>query len=276
MSMRSIPVRYWASFSCVGLISAATLFAISLTPSLLPRVAGQQGVLSGIALAVGYGLGVLIMGLWHYLELPALRGRARRVLQWLTALGVAVLVVTFLWRTTIWQNSVRGLMEMEPLEGTYRPKVIALALVIGAGLVAAGRLLLRLFGMVDRRLRRIVPRRVSNVLSVLIVGTVLILIVNGVIARFGLRVADAAFLQIDELDDEDEISRPPPRPVFRERCVAHSVAHDRTPRQGVHRCGSGRRRSGRVLGRTGPATDPRLRRAAIGRQGQGSRRAGPR
>ncbi len=208
MSLRSIPGRYWASFSFVGLVSAAIFFSISLTPSLLPRTYVFQGVLSGIALAVGYGVGVFLVRLWRYLKLPEAGHRVERVIKWLAALGIAVLAIIFLWRTTVWQNSIRGLMEMEPLETAYPTSVTVIAVVLGALLIAAGRLLHRCFDLVNRRLERVVPRRVSNILSVLIIGGLLILIGNGVLARGALRAADAAFLQIDKYVDEDEIPRP--------------------------------------------------------------------
>ena len=96
--MRSKLGRYCASFSFVGLVSAAVLFAISLTPSLLPRIYVVQGLLSGIALAVGYGIGVLVAWLWQYLELPEPRGRVASALKWLATLGAVVLGVIFLWR----------------------------------------------------------------------------------------------------------------------------------------------------------------------------------
>ena len=41
--------RYWASFSFVGLAVATIFFALSLTPSLLPRHFAAEGVLAGIA-----------------------------------------------------------------------------------------------------------------------------------------------------------------------------------------------------------------------------------
>jgi uncharacterized membrane protein len=62
--LRKWLVSYAASFSFVGLAVATLAFAASLTPSLLPRNLGVQGVLSGFALAVGYGVGVFCVLLW--------------------------------------------------------------------------------------------------------------------------------------------------------------------------------------------------------------------
>ena len=115
MRFPSWPRRYWSSFSYVGLILAAFFFAASLSPSLLPRIYIVQGLLSGLALAIGYGVGVFAMWLWHYLELPQPGDQIQRRAKWLTTLGVALFSCTYLWRATVWQNSIRELMEMEPL-----------------------------------------------------------------------------------------------------------------------------------------------------------------
>ena len=51
-------LRLWYSFSAGGLLVGTLFFAASLTPSLIPRTYLTQGVLSGCALAAGYGVGV--------------------------------------------------------------------------------------------------------------------------------------------------------------------------------------------------------------------------
>jgi uncharacterized membrane protein len=51
--------RLWRSFSPAGMVLGTLFFAASLTPSLIPRTYLTQGVLSGCAMAAGYGLGVL-------------------------------------------------------------------------------------------------------------------------------------------------------------------------------------------------------------------------
>ncbi|MGL4436490.1 MAG: alpha/beta-hydrolase N-terminal domain-containing protein, partial [Giesbergeria sp.] len=43
-----------------GLVLGTLFFAASLTPSLTPRITVAQAVLSGMCLAAGYGLGVLL------------------------------------------------------------------------------------------------------------------------------------------------------------------------------------------------------------------------
>jgi uncharacterized membrane protein len=124
--------RCWATFSYVGLVIATLSFAASLTPSLLPRHFVVQDILSGFALAAGYGVGVLVVWLWRYLELPKPNAHVEHISKRLTTIGVALVAVTFLWRATVWQNSIRQFMEMEPLATAYPWRVALIACLTAA------------------------------------------------------------------------------------------------------------------------------------------------
>jgi uncharacterized membrane protein len=66
------------SLHVFGLAVGVLFFAASLTPSLLPRPTWIQGVLSGVVLSVGYGLGVLGVWIWKYLQFPMALGHLYR------------------------------------------------------------------------------------------------------------------------------------------------------------------------------------------------------
>ncbi len=195
--------RFWATFSFVGLAVATLFFAVSLTPSLLPRHFVVQGLLTGIALAVGYGVGVFCVWLWQYLELPKPKGNIERIGKRLSAVVVAVIAASFLWRATVWQNSLRQLMEMEPVETSYPWLIALIACLTAALLILTLRGLRNCWKFVNRQVNQVVPRRVSYVLSTLIIGVILLLMINHVFARIALNIADAVFLQIDEFIDEN-------------------------------------------------------------------------
>jgi uncharacterized membrane protein len=195
--------RFWATFSFVGLAVATLFFAVSLTPSLLPRHFVVQGLLTGIALAVGYGVGVFYVWLWQYLELPKPKGNIERIGKRLSAVVVAVIATSFLWRATVWQNSLRQLMEMEPVETSYPWLIALIACLTAALLILTFRGLRKCWKFVNRLVNQVVPRRVSYVLSTLIIGVILLLMINHVFARIALNIADAVFLQIDEFIDEN-------------------------------------------------------------------------
>ena len=109
--------RVGASFSFIGLVVGALFFSASLSPSLLPRNYVVQGLLSGLALAVGYGLGICMAWLWRYMELPPPAAAVGRVIKRSTAVGVALIAVLSLWRATVWQDSIRDHIEWFRAEG---------------------------------------------------------------------------------------------------------------------------------------------------------------
>src|SRR5262245_29682526 len=115
----------WHSFSTCGLVLGTLFFAASLTPSLLPRSYLTQGLLSGFSRAAGYGIGVFGHWLWIYLELPLARGHLLRLAKLAAAVTSAVVAVIFLWQAARWQNSIRVLMELEPVD-TAHPLEVAL------------------------------------------------------------------------------------------------------------------------------------------------------
>ena len=59
--------RILASFSFVGLTFGLMLFCASLTPLLLPRESIDQGVLSGLVFAAGYGIGRAWHVIWTFM-----------------------------------------------------------------------------------------------------------------------------------------------------------------------------------------------------------------
>src|SRR5262245_41387887 len=99
-------------FSTVGLALGTLLVACSLTPSLLPRSVGFQGVVSGISMTLGYALGHASAWLWSYVELPSPSARHRRRVTIAVAAICVAVAAAFLGRATGWQNAVRALMGM--------------------------------------------------------------------------------------------------------------------------------------------------------------------
>lgn len=195
--------RLLIAFSFWGLLMASLFFAASLTPSLLPRHYAVQGILSGMALAVGYGVGVFLVWLWHYMELPVFGDRVQRTSKGLTAAFAAVVMISFLWQTTEWSNSVRRLMEMEPVETAYPWRVGAIAILVGVALIMAMRGLRFCWRYVNRKLTAFIPRRIAHVLSTVLIGFAVLVIANDVVARFALTTADVIFLEIDKRVDDD-------------------------------------------------------------------------
>ena len=182
-----------------GLLTGTVFFALSLTPSLLPRSALTQGFVSGLSLAAGYGVGVLGHALWRYLELPAFPPAVRRAVNALVAAACVLMAAYFLWRASGWQDSIRALMGMEPSEGT-RPLAVG---VIAVAVFAVVLLIARAFRLtsvgVSRLLARYVPQRVSVLVGALVAAIAFWSIIDGVLLGFVLRVVDGSFQQVDAL-----------------------------------------------------------------------------
>lgn len=192
----------WKSFSFVGLVIGTLFFAASLTPSLLPRHYAVQGVLSGIALGIGYALGVSIVLFWKYLEIPDFSHRVQRVGKAISSVGVAIVAVVFLSYAVVWQNSIRSLMQMEPVASADPIRVLLIAIVTATLLVGVARGLRYIWQVVDRQIRKVAPRRVSTALSFAFLAISLFLLTNEVVLRVALDAADATFLKLDEAVEE--------------------------------------------------------------------------
>lgn len=160
-----------------------------------------QGALSGLTLAIGYGVGVFGCWLWSYLELPVPGQRHARIAR-NVAVAVCVLVAGyFLLQAMAWQNSIRELMEMESLDGRQPFKVGSLALVVFLVLMVLARAFQVVFGFLSRRLGSRIPRRIANALAVFLGALVFWSAINGVIFRQGLRIADSSYEAFDSLAD---------------------------------------------------------------------------
>lgn len=189
----------WHPFSNSGLVLGTLLFAASLTPSLLPRNVLTQGVVSGCSLAAGYGIGVLASWLRDYMEFPQIKGRFVRLAKLIAATGCAMVAAICLWQAAGWQNSIRTLMELELVDTAYPLKVIPIALAVFAILIALARFFQLMLHFVTIRVNRLLPRRVSQVIGVVAAVALFWSVINGVLFRGALVVADASYREFDKL-----------------------------------------------------------------------------
>ncbi|MBW7964351.1 alpha/beta-hydrolase family protein [Bradyrhizobium sp. BR 10261] len=177
----------------------ALFFAAALTPTLIPRSYLTQGALAGGCFAIGYFAGVLWRRLWHYLELPEPSARARSVANALVASGCLLVVVAALWRTTAWQNAIRGVMKMAPVETAHPLKVCLIALITFVVLLVLGRLFALLAYILAVGARRIIPRKVATVIGVIVAGLLFWSIANNLLIRTAFNALDSSFRELDVL-----------------------------------------------------------------------------
>ncbi len=204
--------RFRASLSTPGLLTGTLFFAASLSPSLLPRPYVMQGILSGFSLAAGYGIGVGGRWLWSYVELPLPGRRVQRIaLRVATVVCVATALI-FLWQASEWQDSIRTLMELEPVETTRPVQVGALGFLVFTILLALARLFHLTFRTISGRLGLHIPAHVANVVGLFVSAMIFWAVIDGVVFRYALRAADSSFRQIDaRMEPEVEAPRAPSR-----------------------------------------------------------------
>lgn len=233
--MRRLIFALLRSLSVIGLAIGFAFFAASLTPSLMPRSFVVQGVLSGISAAVGYLVGVMLVWLWTYMELP--RPRAGLPVYRAVVLVLGILAaIGFLWQAAGWQNSIRDLWHMEPVETADPFKLAGIAFLVFMVGILIGRLFLFTWRWFSRRLARYVPQRVSNVIGGVIAIALFWSVVEGVLLRAGLHLADSSFQKVDALIEADV---PQPTASGKTGSPASLVAWNGLGRQGRHFVDSG-------------------------------------
>ncbi|WP_441239248.1 alpha/beta hydrolase [Bradyrhizobium sp. 930_D9_N1_4] len=190
----------------------ALFFAAALTPTLIPRSYLTQGALAGGCFAIGYLTGVLWRRLWHYLELPEPSPRARSMANALAAAGCLLVVIIALGRTAEWQNSIRTVMKMAPVETAHPLKVCAIALLTFVVLLVLGRLFVLVSRFLAGRKGRIIPRKLANVLGVLVAALLFWSIASNVLINTAFNALDSSFRELDALQEPER-----PQPAGAER-----------------------------------------------------------
>jgi uncharacterized membrane protein len=184
---------------------------LSLTPSLLPRGALFQGLVSGFSGAVGYGLGVFAVWLVRYM---AGRQSSPPPPRWawlvLVPVGAVGLVAMAIW-FHVWQDDVRDLMGVEHLKWYDYPLAGALSLVVLFAVVELGQFTRWLVRFLVGQLDRIAPFRLSATIVVVVLVTLTITLLNGVVLKFAMRTMNNTFASANEEMNPD--TAPPKTPL---------------------------------------------------------------
>ena len=200
--------RYTFTGTAVGML----LLWLSLTPSLLPRGPLFQGIVSGAAGAIGYGLGVFVVWLVRFMQSrpdsPAPPRWAWPILVAVGALGLVLGIVYFRY----WQDHVRDLMGVPRLPWYNYIQAGLLAVVVLFAFIEIGQLIGRLVRFLARQLGRVAPPRVSFVVTMILVVSVGIALLNGVVVRGGMSVLNKTFSAVN---DETDPNHPPPTTPLR-------------------------------------------------------------
>ena len=202
----------------------------------MPRSYLIQGILAGGSAAFGYGIGFVLQWLWSYLGLPFLsRGAGRRLRNAALLLCLAVAILS-LWWAADWQNSIRLLWGMQPLQ-TGEPIWLGLiALVFCAILLLLGHLFARTYRVLSRLLDCYVPPRVSRVIGAVLAIALFWSLAEGIFFKGVLRVMDSS---LRELDAAMEDNLAVPTDPMKTGSAASLIRWDDLGRQGRRYIASG-------------------------------------
>ena len=182
-----------------------------MTPSLLPRGALFQGLVSGCSGTIGYGLGVFAVWLVRYMRTKdSSPPPPRWAWKVLIPIGVVGMVLMAIW-FHVWQDDVRNLMGVRHLKWYDYPLAGVLSLVVLFTLVEIGQLIRMLFSFLVEQLDRIAPFRVSATIVVVLLAVLTITLLNGVVVKFAMRTMNNTFASVNNEMNPD--TAPPKTPL---------------------------------------------------------------
>lgn len=179
------------ALSPVGVLIGATMFALSLTPSMVPRGPEIQGALGGIVFAIGYGAWVLVMAGARWLEIGS-GAPLHRMWRHAAYAGAALICALSLWKGADWQNSIRKAWDMPEIDGVAPYTVAAIAAAAFAVLLLGGRLFHTVAAGWRRRTARFLPPRVAQAAGLLLTLVLFWAVIDGIAFRFALRTINNA------------------------------------------------------------------------------------
>jgi len=190
-----------AGAGAVGLVFAWASFE----PTLLPRPATSQGVITALALLIGYGLGGLVIGAWlrlaHRQHWSGPAAGVRRLARW-ACWGFAALTVLVglpLWLHS--QNAQRVLVTMPSISASAMVVVALVTAVVVVVLVVLARLVTHAVAWLDRWLGSKINRYLARGIVVVLVAAAVVVVTNQVVIDSFFDWADATFSVSDQGSD---------------------------------------------------------------------------
>ncbi len=166
--------KFFSLPSVVGTAAGVAVFALTVTPSLLPRPWLMQGVISGIVFAVAYGFGAFAAWIVRRLTKWEPAARTRRI-AWLVVLVAGVAwVIVFVALGAAWQNEVRRLVGVSQVDFLFVLKSVPVAALTALVLLWLARLLRAASHGAGRLFGKQVPRWLATSLGIVVVVLVVV------------------------------------------------------------------------------------------------------
>lgn len=132
-----------------------------MTPSLVPRTALFQGVVSGVSLVSGYGIGSALSAGIRKVRSGEPSAHLKRIAWWVLLGSTVVVAPLALWWGTEWQQDLRRLMSMEQLRAYEWGLILVLAVVVAAIVLIVSRVIRGGARALIRQLDKFLARRVA-------------------------------------------------------------------------------------------------------------------
>jgi uncharacterized membrane protein len=189
--------HYGQSLDHAGLFGGLLFFLVSLMPSLLPRTWVVQGLASGISIAFGYGIGVLIEWAVRHVVRVRPSEQTRKVTRWVVRVLALIIVPLMLWLGSAWQSDIRRVVHYPSSTRYLFLGVLLVAALGAAALLGGARAIRRLYRVVARWLGRWIPKLAAQIVGVVVVAALVWGLLAGVVGN-GLRaILDEVFSAAD-------------------------------------------------------------------------------
>ncbi len=176
--------RLFAPLNYGGLVGAVTFFALTLTPTLIPRSWRLQGLLAGLTAAIGYGLGAFTLKIIrrHFYQAKLSNSAKKQYWRGLYILGSLAIVASVL-AGEHWDKQLRQLMFMELKEPWQIISMAGLSLIVALVFIIVGRAVKGFFHLAHLLANKIMPENIARLVGYGLALFFVVYIVVGGLAR---------------------------------------------------------------------------------------------
>jgi len=167
----------------------------------------MQGVVSGVAVAIGYGFGSLLSSGIRKLVRREPSATFKSRAWWVLAGSALVMGGLYLYYGSAWQEDIRGLMEMEQLRIYDWASIILITVIVAAVLLVVARLVRGLAKGLIRLGDRFMPHSLTVNVSVVLVTLLVVGFAQGVLFN-GMVTAINSTYSLSDRDTNPWISQP--------------------------------------------------------------------
>jgi len=195
--LRASMKRYIKSFNYSGLLGAVTLFCLSLLPSILPRPWLMQGVISGVSLAIGYGLGILVSMAIRWFSQAELSARFKHY-AWRFTYVFPVLMLAFVILGHVWQNEVRKLVGQESAHSLNVIQILILSWLVFHAILGVSRAIRTLSHKLSVLFERWLPKRIGHLIGILLTVLLIVWGFNGFLFKSFVNISNTIYAKSND------------------------------------------------------------------------------